>query len=195
MGESCNPQKTVAKQRSSVKTLALAILLFAAIGCSREMRTSNVTSADDDLEKQLARLRSTIPFKPYEEKYADGKLKERGRGRFLGIVCGRPWTEYDGLFEGWYDSGVKECEMHYKDGNRDGVALNWFPNGKKKYSVTWRKGKRDGDFTVFYDSEVISAKGRFKEESLVQADFFDREGKPITRDQWLQIPRNRSFWN
>ena len=151
--------------------------------------------ADDDVDKQLEKLRGSIPFKAYEEKYANGQIKERGRMRFLGYVCGRAWTEYDGLREGWYESGAKECEISYKDGERNGVALNWFENGKKKYIVTWRKGKRDGDFTVFYDSEVVSAKGRFSDETVAQAEFFDPAGKPITREQWLAIPGNRSFWD
>jgi MORN repeat variant len=154
-----------------------------------------VLRADDDLDKQFEKLRSSIPFKAYEEKYANGQIKERGRIRFLGYVCGREWTEYDGLREGWYASGAKECEISYKNGDRDGVALNWFANGKKKYIVTWRKGRRDGDFTVFYDSEVVSAKGRFSDEVVAQAEFFDREEKRITRDQWLEIPGNRPFWD
>ena len=166
--------------------LAIFISLLAATA---------VRAADDDLDKQLEKLRSSIPFKTYEEKYANGQIKERGRMRFLGYVCGRAWTDYDGLREGWYASGAKECEISYKNGDRDGAALNWFPNGKKKYIVTWRNGKRDGDFTVFYDSEMVSAKGRFSDEVVVQAEFFDRTGKPITRDQWLEIPPNRSFWN
>lgn len=154
-----------------------------------------VGAADDDLDKQLENLRSAIPFKAYEEKYPNGQIRERGQMRFLGYVCGKAWTEYDGLREGWYASGTKECEISYRNGDRDGVALNWFQNGKKKYSVTWKKGKRDGDFTVFYDSEIVSAKGRFNDEMVVQAEFFDRAGKPITREQWVEIPGNRSFWN
>ena len=154
-----------------------------------------VLGADEEFDKQLEKLRSSIPFKAYEEKYANGQIKERGQVRFLGYVCGREWTEYDGLLEGWYVSGAKECEISYKNGDRNGVALNWFANGKKKYIVTWRKGKRDGDFTIFYDSEVISAKGRFSDEVVAQAEFFDQTGKQITRDQWLEIPRNRQFWN
>ena len=154
-----------------------------------------VRAADDDLDRQLEKLRSSIPFKTYEEKYPNGQIRERGRMRFLGYVCGRVWTEYDGLREGWYASGEKECEIQYRKGDRDGVALNWFPNGKKKYIVTWKRGKRDGDFTVFYESEVVSAKGRFSDEAVAQVEFFDQTGKRITREQWLEIPRNRSFWN
>lgn len=167
-------------------SLAIVIMLLAV---------AVVRGADDDLDKQLEKLRRSIPFKSYEEKYTNGQIKERGQMRFLGFVCGRAWTEYDGLREGWYESGTKECEIPYKNGDRDGVALNWFPNGKKKYIVTWRKGKRDGDFTVFYDSEVVSSKGRFSDGVVAQAEFFDRAGKRITRDQWLEILRNRSFWD
>ena len=166
--------------------LAIFISLLAATA---------VRAADDDLDLQLEKLRSSIPFQPYEEKYTNGQVRERGQMRFLGYVCGRAWTDYDGLLEGWYASGAKECEISYKNGDRDGVAINWFPNGKKKYIVTWRKGRRDGDFTVFYDSEVVSAKGHFSEEVVAQPEFFDRAGKQITRDQWLAIPGNRSFWN
>jgi hypothetical protein len=101
-----------------------------------------VLRADDDLDKQFEKLRSSIPFKAYEEKYANGQIKERGRIRFLGYVCGREWTEYDGLREGWYASGAKECEISYKNGDRDGVALNWFANGKKKYIVLEEREER-----------------------------------------------------
>jgi len=166
--------------------LAILIALSAA----------TVAFADDELDKILADVRSrNVAFTPYSEKYRNGQLRERGLRRYLGIVCGKAWTDYDGLREGWYESGVKECEIHYKGGDRDGVALNWFPNGKKKYAVTWSKGKRDGAFAVYYDSEVVSARGRFKEEVLAQAEFFDREGKRVTKEQWLAIAGNRSFWN
>jgi MORN repeat variant len=165
--------------------VALAIFLAATAVCA----------ADDDLDKQFEKLRSSIPFKAFEEKYANGQIKERGHMRFLGYVCGTAWTEYDGLREGWYASGAKECEIWYKNADRDGLALNWFPNGKKKYSVEWKRGKRDGNFTVFYDSEAVSAKGRFSDETVVEAEFFDRAGKRIPQDRWLEIPGNRSFWN
>src|SRR4051812_15610518 len=134
----------------------IALAIFLAL--------TGVRAADDDPDKQFEKWRSSVPFKAYEEKYPNGQIKERGQMRFLGYVCGRARTEYEGLREGWYASGTKECEILYKNGDRDGVALNWFPNGKKKYSVKWKKGKRDGDFTVFYDSEVVSAQGRFSDE-------------------------------
>src|SRR5438045_6428525 len=143
----------------SAGLMKASFAIFAALVLVTALR------AEDDIDKQLDKLRSSIPFKAYEQKYANGQTKERGQMRFLGYVCGRAWTEYDGLREGWYASGAKECEIWYKNGDRDGVALNWFPNGKKKYSVEWKRGKRDGKFTVFYDSEVVSAKGHFSDET------------------------------
>ena len=179
-----------------MKTIACILLFLAfATGCSFKTGTPEPQDASGDLDRHLANLRRTIPFKPYEERYANAQIKERGRMRFLGFVCGQAWTEYDGMLDGWYESGVKECEMPYKNGELDGVALNWFPNGNRKYWVTWKSGKRDGEFTVFYDSEIVSSKGRFSSGDLVQAAFFDREGKSVTREQWLAIPLNRSFWD
>src|SRR3954453_19359692 len=150
-----------------------------------------VRAADDELDKEFEKMRASVPFKQFEEKYANGQIKERGQMRFLGYVCGRAWTEYDGLREGWYASGAKECEIWYKNGDRDGVALNWFPNGKKKYSVEWKRGKRDGTFTVFYDSEVVSAKGCFSREIVANAEFFHRSGNRIPQREGLEIPGNR----
>jgi hypothetical protein len=173
-----------------MKTFRFAVMLATLVAGA----SVAVYAADDDFDKALAKLRASIPFKPYEERFANGKVRERGRARCLGVVCGNLWTEYDGLLEGWYESGVKECEIPHKNGDRDGVALNWFPNGKKKYIVTWKNGKRDGDFTMFYDSEAVSATGRFSDEVLKEADFFDRDGKRVTREQWLAIPSNRQFW-
>jgi hypothetical protein len=168
-----------------MRSIALLILLAVTA----------VAASDDELEQELEKLRSSIPFKAYEEKYPNGQLRERGQMRFLGYVCGQAWTEYNGLREGWYASGSKECEISYQNGERDGVSLNWFPNGKRKYIVNWKRGKRDGNFTVFYDTEIVSAKGRFNDEVLVKGEFFDRAGKPLTREQWLEIPGNRSFWH
>ena len=155
----------------------------------------SVRAVEDDLDKQLEKLRSRIRFKAFKEKYESGQLKERGRRRSLGYVCGREWVEYDGMLEGWYESGAKKCEIPYKGGELDGVALNWFPSGKKKYIVAWKSGKKDGDFTVFYDSDVVSSRGRFSEGSLMVADFFDPSGKKVTREEWLAISGNRPFWN
>ena len=105
-------------------TGVLAVTLAAA-GLDFALVVVTALPAEDDLDKQLDKLRNSIPFTAYEEKYANGQIEERGRMRFLGYVCGQAWTEYDGLREGWYASGAKECEMSYKNGKRDGVALNW----------------------------------------------------------------------
>jgi antitoxin component YwqK of YwqJK toxin-antitoxin module len=133
-------------------------------------------------------------YESYADTFPSGKKREQGKRKFLGIICGVPRFSYDGLVESWYEDGVKESAINYLAGERHGVAENWFPNGKLKYRVTWSKDKRDGPFVVAYDNGKIASKGIFKNEHLESAEFYDRDGKLVTRDDWCLIGKNRPFW-
>ena len=133
-------------------------------------------------------------YDSYTDTYPSGEKEEQGRRKYLGIVCGTARFEYDGLVRSWYQNGTNQSAITYSSGLRDGVATNWFANGQLKYIVTWRKDLRDGPFLVGYENGQVAAKGVFQNESLESAEFFDRDGKTIARDEWCRVGENRPFW-
>jgi len=51
----------------------------------------------------------------------------------------------------WYNSGQKEYESTYKDGELDGVWTQWYENGQKEYERTYKDGEQIGE-TKRYES-------------------------------------------
>ena len=133
-------------------------------------------------------------YTSYTDRYQSGQKEEQGKRKFLGVVCGTPRFDYEGLVQSWYESGTNQSAINYSAGCRHGVATNWFANGKLKYTVTWSMDKRDGPFVVGYDNGQVSSRGVFRQESLDSAEFFDRDGKTITPDEWCRVEGNRPFW-
>ena len=133
-------------------------------------------------------------YSSYTARYPSGQREEVGKRRYLGIVCGVPRFEYEGLVLSWYESGTNQSAISYSDGLRHGVATNWFGNGNLKYTVTWSMDKRDGPFVIGYPNGQISSRGVFKQEVLDSAEYFNRDGKPITQAEWVRIDGNRAFW-
>ena len=69
---------------------------------------------------------------------------------FLSVGLSQKEKEYNGndliemdngLWTYWYDNGMKELEVTYKDGKVDGLYTEWYENGQKRYEVTYKDGE------------------------------------------------------
>ena len=55
-----------------------------------------------------------------------------------------------GASERWYADGVKQLEVHYTDGLRDGPRITWFDNGQMWANGTYKHGREDGVWTAWW---------------------------------------------
>ena len=67
-------------------------------------------------------------------------LKERG----CVDTDGKGNLRKQGMWESFYESGRKESEASFKDGNRHGPRTSWFENGQKKSEGTYSDGELEG---------------------------------------------------
>ena len=48
------------------------------------------------------------------------------------------------LETGWYESGKKKYETHYKNGKKEGVEKYWYESGRKKSLKHYKNGIENG---------------------------------------------------
>ena len=62
----------------------------------------------------------------------------------------------------YFDSGQKECEINYKNGQKHGKALVWFENGKLHKEENWKDGKLHGVYKNWYLNGKIMLDANYK---------------------------------
>jgi len=73
----------------------------------------------------------------------------------------------DGLIEvhkTYYPNGNLNCEIHYKDGKRDGLCRAFYENGNSKVEVNYKDGKYNGLFRVFYENGNLETEANYKDD-------------------------------
>jgi antitoxin component YwqK of YwqJK toxin-antitoxin module len=94
---------------------------------------------------------------PTASWFSDGQVEEHGYWRA---------DKKHGLWETWYEDGVKKSSCELQDGQRDGLCETWFPNGNKENSTTLKKGLRHGEFKAYYDSGQVLEAALYEEDRL-----------------------------
>ncbi len=56
----------------------------------------------------------------------------------------------DGLFEMWYDNGIKRYEMMYVNGKREGLYQCWYNTGIKSVEISFKNDVYDGIYKSWY---------------------------------------------
>ena len=84
--------------------------------------------------------------------------------------------ERNGLQTWWYDNGQKSEEKTYKDGKLDGLYTEWYSNGQKKRENTYKDGKPDGLITWWFDNGQKSEERTYKDGELIEETYWDRNG-------------------
>ena len=67
----------------------------------------------------------------------------------------------------WYNSGQKEYESTFKDGERNGLQTWWYENGQKGYEGTFKDAKSNGQYTRWYKSGVKMFEGEYRNDLLI----------------------------
>lgn len=75
-----------------------------------------------------------------EERYPNGKLRTRGR-----LQNGMR----QGLWESFYDTGVKWSDTHYRKGKRHGATASYFEDGKLRYEGFYKNDSPAGVWNFY----------------------------------------------
>jgi antitoxin component YwqK of YwqJK toxin-antitoxin module len=92
------------------------------------MNEAWIFSDDGDIQPE----NSGGVVKKFSENYPDGKLRSKWSAR----ICPNGRYLLDGEELDFYDSGVKEHAVDYRNGRKTGVETLWTPDGKKRWE--WR---------------------------------------------------------
>ena len=55
----------------------------------------------------------------------------------------------EGLYEEWYENGVKQESSVYENGKRNGLCKKWYRNGQKKKSAIYTDGIKNGQYKKY----------------------------------------------
>lgn len=91
----------------------------------------------------------------------------------------------------WYNNGtVSDSSVYNVDGS--GVKVGWFDNGNPSYAGRFASGyKAYGKWQFFHKNGKISAIELYDHDSLLNKQYFDETGQPVT--DTMNKDRNPSF--
>jgi len=81
-------------------------------------------------------IENTI-YQEVKEYHGNGNLKCKYTLRFGKIV---------GLYEQWWENGIKYGQCEHKNGLADGFCQTWNKNGNKLFECYYKEGKKEGVF-------------------------------------------------
>lgn len=71
-------------------------------------------------------------------------------------------------YQGFYESGRKKVNIHYRYGKRNGLFTEYHPNGKVKETGRYINDKREGEFK-FYDTRgTLLLVKKFKQDVVIK---------------------------
>ena len=118
----------------------LSLILLACASCGE----SNKTTIESEENKPVggsAVSQEFHPDGPFESRYTNGQIKLSGD--YLG-------GKKQGLWTGYYESGIKQSESSYNGGELHGKSSVFYNNGQVRYIGYYKNGLRDGQW-IFFD--------------------------------------------
>lgn len=132
------------------------IALITLFGCGGTGHTDSETAAQNESERivptvedngeesQNAQPEKQLSTKDYQEFYDNGNLKIEG-----------DFDENEarhGLWNAYYENGLKWSESFYAHGQKSGHSITFYPNGKVRYVGEYKNDVKIGHWQ-FYDEE------------------------------------------
>ena len=120
------------------------------------------------------KLRQLIAFSALLCYFA-GCTVERAEEQILdrhvnGVKKTSIWVYPDGTVlkrNEWYNDGIKEFEIPYKDGEPHGEFKRWTGFGDVAMIGNYNKGKKDGKWTIYYQNKKVEAVQYYKDDHPV----------------------------
>lgn len=100
--------------------------------------------------------------------------------------------KFTGIWNVWYENGVKQYESEYKDGKQNGKETSWYTNGAIESEHEYKDGVTNGKSRSWYSSGALKSEGEFNNGRRVniytlwyeggakqwEDVFNDKDGKP-----------------
>ena len=149
----------------------LLIILFLSVGFSQQEYNINDLIEMDNGLWSVKFSDEPITGKVYGNF---GKEGEELTKVYIGkLINGKK----DGKWTIWFhNTGTKQYEENWKDGELDGLHTSWHDNGQKSGEVTWKDGELDGRETHWYVNGQKSYEGTYKDGWLIESTRWDEDG-------------------
>jgi hypothetical protein len=82
----------------------------------------------------------------------------------------------------YFESGLKETEVDYRDGKVNGWARIWYKSGQLFLEATYKDNKMHGVRRAYYENGQLFCRAEFEEGQLVRRENWDEEGNEIYLD-------------
>ena len=93
--------------------------------------------------------------------YKSGSLKLKIQSaNYIDLNNNKKWR-WQGKVVGYYENGVKERELNWKDGKENGSLITYYKSGGIKQSITKKNGENEGEYKNFYESGSIKKVGHY----------------------------------
>jgi antitoxin component YwqK of YwqJK toxin-antitoxin module len=86
----------------------------------------------------------------FEEVFGSGKLKIRGKYNTS--------KQRIGVWEAFYESGIRWSVGEYKNGVEHGIKNVWYPNGKMRFQGQYTNGNASGVWEIFDEEGKMTRK-------------------------------------
>ena len=83
--------------------------------------------------------------------------------------CGPP---ENGPYVGYYETGKKEAEGQFKNGQQDGLWTWWHANGQKSEEGHYKNGELDGLVTEWWKNGQKHSETHYKDGKLISTKEF-----------------------
>lgn len=104
--------------------------------------------------------------------YKSGSLKLKIQSaNYIDLNDNKKWR-WQGKVVGYYDNGVKERELNWKDGKQNGSFITYYKSGEIKQSFNKKNDKNEGEYKSFYESGSIE-EVRHYVDGLLQGEVID----------------------
>lgn len=124
--------------------IPLTLIYSCSGGIENEEDENSTTSSTDTLFGDEGLDAPVQDPNQHLEYHPNGAVKIEGRFNDDG--------DRHGLWNSYYDNGIKWSESYYSAGNRDGHSITFFPNGAIRYVGEYKNDEKVGNWK-FYDEE------------------------------------------
>lgn len=121
----------------------------------------------------------------YLDYYDDKKPKTIITVKYINGVKIKFYVKY-------YENGIIENEIHYKDNLKHGTCKSYYENGNFRYEENYIDGKKDGKQIYYYMNGFESRKCRYKNNIPIFFWYeYDSDGNEIFKiDYWNGIKKS-----
>jgi antitoxin component YwqK of YwqJK toxin-antitoxin module len=147
----------------------LVVLIVGFFVADKFYYDSRLTNNDDQFSFveiiKNKKYKLTLNHDYFLPKFKEIKLIQNGiivdeNNFYVGLIVN---GNKEGLWQSFYNSGVKRTAVNYINGNIEGKVLKFHQNGKKHYEGWYENNQINGEITIWFRNGTILEKSSFIE--------------------------------